>query len=243
MLIAQITDTHVADSGSAVEQCCRTADHLERAVAHLNRLQPRPDVVVHTGDIVDHGRVEEYRHARAILDALTMPYFVIAGNHDDRENLLRVFDDHRYLPRDGGLLRYTVDDRPVRVIALDTLVPGSNTGTLGADQLAWLDARLTESTRPTVVIMHHPPFRTALNAMDDMGLDGSDALAGVVGRHPHLEAILCGHVHRPVIRRFAGTVACICPATAHQVALDLPPERRLAIVMDPPAAMLHLWLG
>jgi 3',5'-cyclic AMP phosphodiesterase CpdA len=244
MLIAQITDTHVADFHSAVEQCCRTADHLERAVTHLNALRPRPDLVLHTGDVVDHGRLDEYQRARATLDALAMPFYVIPGNHDDRETMVRAFDDHGYLPRDGGYLQYTIDDFPVRLIALDTLVPGSNTGLLCADRLAWLEARLAESPeRPTVIFMHHPPFRTALAAMDKMGLDGSDRLAAVVTRHPQIEAILCGHVHRPIVRRFAGTIACICPATAHQVALDLPPEQRLAIVMEPPAAMLHLWLG
>ena len=244
MLIAQITDTHVADSHSAIEQCCRTTDHLERAVAHLNALQPRPDLVIHTGDVVDHGRIEEYAHAREMLAALAMPLFVMPGNHDDRENMVLTFDDSGYLPRDGGRLQYTVEDFPVRLIALDTLVPGANTGHLGPEQLAWLDAKLAEAPdRPTALCMHHPPFRTALAAMDKMGLDDSDALAAVVRRHRHIEAILCGHIHRPIVRRFAGTVACICSSTAHQVALDLPPEQRLAIVMEPPSAMLHYWGG
>jgi 3',5'-cyclic AMP phosphodiesterase CpdA len=80
-------------------------------------------------------------------------------------------------------------------------------------------------------------------AMDDMGLDGIDGLARVIRRHPQVERIACGHLHRPIVRRFAGTVACTSPATAHQIALDLPPARRLATVMEPPACMLHLWLG
>ena len=57
-----------------------------------------------------------------------------------------------------------------------------------------------------------------------MGLDGIEALAAVIRHHPQVERIVCGHVHRPILRRFAGTVACTCPATAHQLALDLPPE-------------------
>src|SRR5215469_17559283 len=55
--------------------------------------------------------------------------------------------------------------------------------------------------------------------------------------------IVCGHLHRPIVRRFAGTVACTAPATAHQIALDLGETPRLATVMEPPGCLLHLWLG
>ena len=91
--------------------------------------------------------------------------------------------------------------------------------------------------------MHHPPFTTGIVAMDTMGLDGSEALAAVIARHPQVERVVCGHIHRPIVRRFAGTVACVSPATAHQIALDLPPSPRLGVVMEPPACLLHVWLG
>jgi 3',5'-cyclic AMP phosphodiesterase CpdA len=132
----------------------------------------------------------------------------------------------------------------VRLIGLDTQVPGQPGGRLCAERLAWLDARLGEAAaRPTVVFMHHPPFVTGLQAMDAMGLEGKEELAAVIRRHPQVERLVCGHVHRPMTRRFAGTVATTCPATAHQIALELPPTPRLSVVMEPPACMLHLWLG
>lgn len=243
VLIAQISDPHVARSGGGFDRLFRTSDHLERAVAHLNALSSRPDVALLTGDIVDGGSIEEYERARAILDRLAMPLYVIPGNHDDRANLACVFDDHRYLAGGGEFLQYTIDEWPVRLVALDTMIPGAAGGHLCAARLAWLDARLAEAPdRPTLILMHHPPFVTGLAVMDTMGLDGSAALAEVVRRHPQVERIACGHVHRPMVRRFAGTVACTCPSTAHQVALDLPPETRLAVVMEPPACLLHLWL-
>jgi len=244
MLIAQITDLHVSTPGSVTDRHFRTAEHLERAVAHLNGLTPRPDVVLATGDLVERGEPEEYARLRAILDGLAMPLYVIPGNHDAREPLARAFGAGGYLPRDGSFLHYAVEDWPVRLIALDTLVPGTSGGHLGAERLAWLDARLGEGrARPTVVFMHHPPFVTGMRAMDAMGLEGKAELAEVIGRHPQVEGVLCGHVHRPMTRRFAGTVATTCPATAHQLALDLAPAPRLAVVMEPPACMLHLWLG
>ncbi|MDC0718286.1 phosphodiesterase [Nannocystis bainbridge] len=242
MLIAQISDTHIGAPGR--DDLLRTSWHLARAVAHLNRRERRPDLVVITGDLVDHGEVGEYEHLRELLAPLRMPVFLLPGNHDDRHNLRRAFADHAYLQREGPYLNYVVDDWPVRLVALDTLVPGQPGGRLCDGQLAWLADRLAEApARPTVIAMHHPPFSSGVAVLDAFGLAGSDALAAVLRRHPQVERVLCGHLHRPIVRRFAGTVACTCPSTAHQVALDLPPADRLAFVMEPPACMLHLWLG
>jgi 3',5'-cyclic AMP phosphodiesterase CpdA len=243
MLIAQISDTHVSTPKGADDDFFQTSEHLARAVAHLNRLPARPDLVVITGDLVDRGELAEYEQLRGLLAPLAMPVFLLPGNHDDRDNLRRVFADHPYLPRDG-FLQYTVDGWPVRLVVLDTHIPREPGGRLCAERLAWLDARLAEEPqRPTVVAMHHPPFLIGIPIMDAMGLDGIDGLAAVIRRHPQVERVLCGHLHRPIVRRFAGTVACTCPSTAHQVALDLPPVNRLALAMEPPACMLHLWLG
>jgi Icc protein len=243
MLIAQITDTHISTPDSPNDRYFRTPEHLERAVAHLNRLDPRPDVVLATGDLVERGEPEEYTRLRSILDRLAMPLYVIPGNHDSRENLARAFADRGYLPQDGGFLHYTVEEWPVRLIGLDTQVPGQPGGQLCAQRLGWLDARLAAApARPTLLFMHHPPFMTGMPAMDAMGLAGKDELAGVIRRHPQVERLVCGHVHRPMTRRFAGTVASTSPATAHQLALDLAPAQRLAVVMEPPACTLHLWL-
>ena len=244
MLIAQITDLHISTLDSRNDRVFRTGEHLARAVAHLNAHTPQPDLVLATGDLVERGGLDEYERLREILAPLAMPLFLIPGNHDDRGNLTSVFADHAYLPRTGDFVQYTVEGWPLRLVALDTLIPGQNGGRLCAERLAWLEARLAEAPeRPTLVFMHHPPFATGIAAMDGMGLDGTDSLAAIVRRHPQVERIACGHLHRTIVRRFAGTVACTCPATAHQIALDLPPSQRLATVMEPPACMFHLWLG
>ncbi len=131
---------------------------------------------------------------------------------------------------------------PLRLIGLDTNIPGAPGGKLCGERLAWLDARLAEAPeRPTVVFMHHPPFRTGIHAADEMGLEGSDELAAVIGRHPQVERVLCGHLHRTILKRFSGTVASTCPSTMHQVALDLTTPGRLTLVPEPSACQLHLW--
>src|SRR5262245_19915891 len=244
MLIAQISDTHISTPDSRNDRDFRTVEHLERAVTHLNSLSPRPDVVIATGDLVERGQVEEYERLRDILEPLAVPLYLIPGNHDDRANPVRTFEGHRYLPGDEQFLQYVLEDWPLRLVALDTLIPGESGGRLCAERLHWLDRRLAEAPdRPTLVFMHHPPFKTGIRKMDEMGLDGIEALEPVIRRHPQVERIVCGHLHRSITRRFAGTVACTGPATAHQLALDLGEVPRLAAVMEPPACLLHLWLG
>ena len=240
-IIAQITDFHVGTPGSRADQRYRTAEHLAAAVAHLNAQQPRPGVVLATGDLVDSGTPEEYARLKDLLAPLAMPLFVIPGNHDDREALRAAFPE-RLPPQ--GFLQYAVEEHPVRLLALDTNVPGAGGGLICEERAGWLAERLAEQPeRPTVVFMHHPPFRTGMQAMDRMGLEGAERLASAVAPFRNVERILCGHLHRPILRRFAGAVASTCPATAHQLGLDLADAGRISIVSGAPACQLHVWFG
>jgi 3',5'-cyclic AMP phosphodiesterase CpdA len=241
MLIAHITDTHITSPGTLLMGIVDTASALERAVAALNRLDPSPDAVVLTGDLVESGASEEYDHLRALLAPLRMPIFAIPGNHDAREQMREAFIGDGYLPREG-FLDYAIEDYPLRIIALDTLVPGEGGGALGSERLRWLDRILAGAQeRPTLVLMHHPPFLTGIRRMDQAGFANSAGFAEIIGRHPQVERILCGHLHRPIETRFAGTVAGTAPSTAHQIVLDLRPEARLSFAFEPPGYQLHYW--
>src|SRR5262249_43888751 len=225
MLIAQITDTHIKPHGALAYGRVDTAPYLARAVAHLLELRPRPDVVLATGDLVDGGRPDEYRRLRDLLAPLSMPVYLIPGNHDEREALAAAFPDHAYLPRAGRFMQYVVEDYPVRLIALDTLVPGQVGGRLGAEPLGWLAARLGEAPAgPPVLFMHPPPFTTGIARMDEHGLANAAELADVVARHRQVQRIVCGHLHRSIQAVVGGTLATTAPSTAHQIALDLEDE-------------------
>lgn len=241
MLIAQISDTHIRSDGRLAYRKVDTAAYLVRCVDRLRAMAPRPDVVLATGDLVDAGRPDEYARLRALLAPLPMPVFVIPGNHDDREAMRRAFADHSYLPR-TGFLQYVIEGYPLRLVALDTLVPGENGGLLCEERLAWIAARLEEAPdQPTVIFMHHPPFLTGITQMDRQGLANPAALGMLIRQHPQVEAVLCGHLHRPIHVRWAGTVASTAPSPAHQVVLDLRDDGPLAFAMEPPACALHLW--
>jgi len=112
------------------------------------------------------------------------------------------------------------------------------------ERLQWLDRTLAQKPNtPTLVVMHHPPFRTGLGHMDRLGLDGADALEAVISRHPQVERLACGHLHRAIQVRFGGSIASTCPSPAHQVALDLSEDGPDNYVLEPPGYQLHLWDG
>ena len=254
MLVAQITDMHVLAAGKLFHSPRRTIPetdpawshidtgaHLARAVHQLNALSPRPDVTVITGDLTDHGSTEEYANLRDLLAPLAMPYFLIPGNHDNRDALREAFAHQGYFPR-GGFLHYAIDDYPLRIVALDTHIPGSHDGELCRERLAWLDDTLKSApAKPTLVMLHHPPFATGIEHMDRHSLRDPASLAAVIARHPQVERVLCGHLHRTIHRRFAGTIAGTCPATAHQLALDINPGAAAEFNFEPPGYQLHLW--
>lgn len=255
MLVAQISDPHILRAGECFQAPVAapppsqervrveidTGACLARAVAALNALDPQPDIAVVTGDLCDHGTAEEYAHLRELLTRLAMPFFLIPGNHDTREGMRAAFPDHGYLGRDG-VIQYAIEDYPLRLVAVDTLIPDAPGGRLDAGQLAWLDGTLAVAPdRPTLVIMHHPPFATGITYMDGYSLEDPAAFAAVIARHPQVERIACGHLHRPIEARFAGTVAGTAPGTAHQIRLDLRPGEPLRFRFEPPGYQLHLW--
>jgi len=246
MIVAQLSDPHIVEPGKSPRTPAGfgpvdTAGFLSRAVDAINRLDPLPDIAVITGDLVDRGEPAEYEHLRRLIAPLRMPVFVIPGNHDARAPLRAAFGADGYLA-DDGFIQYAVEEYPLRLVALDTLVAGKHHGELCADRLAWLDRTLAAAPdRPTIVMMHHPPFATGIAYMDKYGFDNPGALAEIIARHSQVERILCGHLHRSIDRRFAGTVAGTAPSTAHQVALNLLPDAPLRFAFEPPGYQLHLW--
>jgi len=241
-LLGQISDLHIKVPGKLSYRVVDCAAMLERCVQEVLRLPQRPDAMVITGDLVDFGRPEEYAHLRKLLSPLSMPFYLLPGNHDERSALRAAFPDHAYLRQWLPYVQYAIEQWPVRIVAIDTVIPGEGGGRLDDERLRWLDRTLArEPKKPTVVVMHHPPFPTLIGHMDKIGLDGADALAAVIARHAQVERVLCGHLHRPIQFRFAGTIASTSPSPAHQVALDLAADAPSRFKMEPPGFQLHAW--
>jgi 3',5'-cyclic AMP phosphodiesterase CpdA len=243
MLIAQITDMHVEADPAASNLPADTAAGLARAVEALNRLRPRPDVVVITGDLTNDGTEADYARLRELLEPLEIPSLLIPGNHDMSPTMARELAHVGYLPAEPPLM-YSVDDFTLRLVAVDTTDPDRHDGVFDDERAAWLDHTLGQAPdTPTVVLMHHPPFETGIWWMDATGIDGAERFRAVIDAHDQVIRVLCGHQHRPIVANWGATLLSVCPSTAHQVACQFDDSEHPALTNEPAGLQLHRWDG
>jgi 3',5'-cyclic AMP phosphodiesterase CpdA len=241
LLIAQISDLHIKPPGELAYGRVDTAAALTRCIEELNRFAPRPDLVVISGDLVDAPRPEAYDHLKRLLAPLEIEYAAIPGNHDGRAQMRAALPDHRYAQATGALNAIRAIGG-LDIVLIDSTVPGAPHGELGAETLIWLDAMLgASSTRPALLFLHHPPFKTGIAHMDMQNLRNAGDLAAILSRHQRARLVAAGHVHRATLSMFAGATATICPAPNHAVALDLDAHWPPSFKVEPPAFHLHAW--
>jgi len=246
MLIAQISDLHLRPRGLPAIRVVETNMLTARAIFAVNALDPRPDAVLVTGDVVNNGTSPEYDEARELLAQLTMPVYIVPGNHDDRKNFRASLKRFPGVTAHARFVQYAIEDYPLRLVGLDTHIPDSAAGELCRERLDWLDKTLAaERGKPTLLFLHHAPFCCGIGNMDKIRLiDGAERLEVIVRANPQVKALAFGHHHRPIETTFGGALASIAPSVAHQVALDLregEPEGQIA--MEPPAFRLWRWDG
>jgi Icc protein len=238
ILLAQITDLHVGIGPGDGEPARR----LAAVVAALVALDPAPDAVVATGDLVQNGRPAEYERVRELLGPLTMPVHVLPGNHDDRAALQAAL-----LPgRSGGpsgFVQYVTAVGGLRLVVCDTTEPGQDGGRLCAERMGWIAAALADDREtPTLLAMHHPPLVSGIRGMDAIGLDGPTRaeLDHILRGAPNVHRVLAGHVHRAMLAACGGRPVFTCPSTDVAIALDLSGTLELTVLDEPPAFALHL---
>lgn len=245
LLIAQLSDAHVGTGPAFLNGQMDTVLALQRAVSHVEGLNPRPDLVLFTGDLTESGSAAEYAVVSEALSRLPMPVYAVPGNHDDSRMAGAAMAPHMPVASDApeGVCCYHVLHGGLHLIGLDTVVPHRSHGELGFAQLAWLERTLMACEgEPVLLFMHHPPLPTGIEAMDACSLmSGGDALADLVRQHGAVQGLLCGHLHRPVQMQFGGAPLHVAPSVAHQIALDLRPGSALHAQLEPPKISLHRW--
>jgi 3',5'-cyclic AMP phosphodiesterase CpdA len=246
MLIAQITDIHLGFDPDNPSEFNRK--RLDQVLKILCAMNPRPDLLLATGDLVDRGDVDSYRRLQNALSICPFPVWPCMGNHDHRDNFAVQFPD---IPAVDGFVQYEVDAGKVRFLVIDTLEEGRHGGAFCETRARWLCARLAEQQdRDTIIVMHHPPVDVGIEWMaTDPEEPWVSRFAETIAGHTQVKGIICGHLHRPISVAWRGTTISICPSTAPQVALDLTPidpdkpDNRSMIIADPPAYALHKWNG
>jgi 3',5'-cyclic AMP phosphodiesterase CpdA len=243
MLIAQISDLHIGfDPGLDDEPNWL---RLVRVLDHLSTGPNRPEALIVSGDLSDRGTEIDYDRIRSALAGLGIPIICTIGNHDGRSAFMAAFPEFST----SGFCQYATNLTEVRLVVLDTHQPGRHGGGFCEARAAWLAATLAdEPTRPTVLVMHHPPFAAGISWMDPaVGEPWIERFTRSLAGHRQIKAIWCGHLHRSLTRLWSGIAVSVCPSVSPALTLDLrsidadKPDGRSMVEEAPPGLALHRW--
>jgi 3',5'-cyclic-AMP phosphodiesterase len=218
--LVQLTDLHLVADGEEFPNGVDTAAVLEEALCAVEDAAIRPTALVLTGDLTEHGRPEQYRRLRGIVEPaaarLGAALVYAAGNHDDRAAMREhLMDD----PPSGEPLDHTARVGELRIVVLDSTVPGQGHGAVAAEQLHRLRAELAEpAPAGTVLALHHPPLPSAAPLAASIPLLRRDDLAAAIAG-TDVRLVLAGHTH--VVS--AGTLAGVPVWTGGPLATTLDP--------------------
>ncbi|MET0813310.1 MAG: phosphodiesterase [Microbacterium sp.] len=221
--LLHLSDTHLLADDALLGIGIDTASNLRRTLEAVERMQLRPDAIVFTGDLTDLGEPDAYRMLREavepVAERLGAPLVWVAGNHDERPALRR------------GLLDLEPTQEPVtgvwdlgglRLVALDSTVPGWHHGDLDDAQLAWLaDVLSTPAPLGTILALHHPPLPSHIPLFDILELRDQSRFADVI-RGTDVRSILAGHLHYSTSGTFAGVPVSVAAATCYTMNLTRP---------------------
>lgn len=214
--IIHVSDPHFLAGGALLGGRYEVERTFARTLEAIRSVDPAPAAIVMTGDLADLGEEDAYRRLRDAVEPvaaeLGAPIVWVAGNHDERPALR------------STLLGADATEEPVtgvwdlgglRLIALDSSVPGWHHGEIDDEQLAWLDDLLrTPAPHGTLLAMHHPPLPSHLPLFDILELRRQDDLAEVV-RGTDVRGILAGHLHYSSTGLFAGIPVSVASATCY----------------------------
>ncbi len=221
--LLHLSDTHLLGGGGRLYGTIDAEDHLRQLLAELEASNGRPEAIVFTGDLADRGEPDAYDRLRAMVEPvarrLGAQVIWVMGNHDDRgafrEALLSEQASARPVDR-------VYDVNGLRVITLDSTVPGHHWGEVTGAQLDWLAEELSiKAPHGTILAMHHPPMPSVLDLAVAVELRDQSGLAEVL-LGTDVRSIIAGHLHYSSTGTFAGIPVSVASATCYTQDLNVP---------------------
>lgn len=210
--VVQVTDTHLEERRGGTLLGMDTDASLAHVLDLVREAPVRPDLLLATGDLANHGAEAAYVRVRESFDALGVPWFWLPGNHDAGPLM------HGVIGRGRPMIR-SICAGSWQIVMLDSTVAGQVGGSLGAAELALLDRLLgAEPARHALVCLHHQPVAIGCAWLDEQMVADADALFAVLARHPQARALLWGHVHQEFSAERAGLRLLGSPSSCIQFA-------------------------
>ncbi|MEU1999934.1 phosphodiesterase [Rhodococcus sp. NPDC019627] len=214
--ILHVSDTHFVTDGALLHDCVDSDANLTRLFERLEKAGRRPEAIVFTGDLADRGEPEAYARLRRIVEPaaerLGAKVIWVMGNHDARPAFRSGLLDAE--PTEDSV-DAVVDVNGLRIIVLDSTVPGFHHGLISDEQFAWLTDVLAEpAPHGTLLALHHPPVPGLLDAIESVELKEQHRLETVLAG-TDVRGILAGHLHYSTTCTFAGIPVSVASATCY----------------------------
>ena len=197
--LIQLSDLHLVPPGKLTSKVLDTNSILEETINEILRKKDyfgEIEGLLVTGDVSDDGSIESYLSAHEKLIKLNVPVLVIPGNHDLRNPMREVFNEHVEFSTKSSQFDWVFKYEETVIVGLDSLVEGENFGFLEKTSLEFLSNQLSiHNGSDIVLLIHHPPIKTGIYFMDKIGLTNSSDLSECLKATNRPVRILCGHVH------------------------------------------------
>jgi 3',5'-cyclic AMP phosphodiesterase CpdA len=230
--LLHLSDTHLLAGDRPLFGVLETEKKLQELFRRVSDSGLDIAAVVITGDLADLGEPGAYDKLAAIVnpwaDSLGAEVVWVMGNHDDRE----AFSEKLL----GQVPSLEPQDRVhewqgLRLIALDTSVPGFHHGRLAANQLAWLRQQLrTPAPLGTLIAMHHPPLPAPAPLMGIIELEDQEAFWDAIAGSD-VRGILAGHLHHIAFTASHGVPVSVAAGVCYTIDL-LGDKDRLLVASD-----------
>ena len=243
--IIQISDTHLVKEGCLVSKTLETAASLKNLVGRISKIKLEVgsiDAIIVSGDISDDGTAESYQRFKSILSSLELPIFLVPGNHDVRSIFRSEFLSAGYLPK-AGKLNWHKKVGEIHIIGLDTLIEGQGGGELDGDTLKFLESTLEKlGNAPTLLMLHHPPFKSGIEFMDAIGLHtGRESFGDILSSYCGELIVVCGHIHTNIITRLRGHTVISAPSTCSSFVYNIHNDAPVEVLKQEGGLILHDW--
>jgi 3',5'-cyclic AMP phosphodiesterase CpdA len=220
--VLHLSDTHFLAGEKKLYNTLDSEVKLQKLFSELEASGSRPEAIIFTGDLADKGEPDAYRSLRAIVEPaaerLGAQVVWVMGNHDDRSTFTTVLLDE---PASEDPIDRVIDINGLRIITLDSTVPGHHYGHLSDAQLLWLQNVLaTPAPHGTILAMHHPPVPSMLDLAVTVELRAQKDLAAVI-RGSDIRSIIAGHLHYSTTATFAGIPVSVASATCYTQDLNV----------------------
>jgi len=216
LLICQLSDMHFIDSDKKLNGQVNTKQQFIKAINFCNSLDPQPDIFIMSGDLI-HDNPNFYDKFIELSNKLQKPYYLMIGNHDHRNRLTKIISNKKLVDK-YGYINFSIDEFPIRIIAIDTVIDKTNGGEISSTTFYWLKNELDRDLKkPTIIFMHHPPINIGSIVFDNIKCINGSKFLQLTSNYKNIIKIIFGHIHCKFKKNFLNQELMSCPSSAFQI--------------------------